>query len=223
MSEIGNAIGDVVDAVGGAVTDVAGAVGSAVGSVADGVGAVAGGAIDGLSGIGSIFGDVLESVGGVGQDVPGGIGGAVGDIANFLNPVDFFQNVGGLVGDLFAGPLGDIAKAITDPIFNFAEGIASFAKSVFSGDLLNVIKNTITDYPISQIPAEAFKESLANTADTMNGIFEAVIKLDPSSSDFPTQLANVQQQVQQLGATETLIGQMLDNINEMAKRINPFQ
>jgi len=219
---IGNAIDNAAQAVGGAVSDVAEAVGSAVGAVAEGVAKTAEAGVDQLSGIGSLFGDVLETVGTAAEGLLGTAGAIIGDVANFLNPVDFFQNVGGLVGDLFSGPLGDIAGAITDPLFDFAEGIAGFAQGVFSGDLVRSLENVITDYPISRLPAEALQETLGNTADAMNGVFEAVVNLNPASPDFPSRLADLQQQIQQLGDSDTIIGQMLDNINELAKRTLPF-
>lgn len=222
MGAIGDAISDAAQTVGAAVSDAAEVVGSAVGSVAEGVAKTAEAGVDQLSGIGSVFGDVLETVGTSAEGLLGSAGGIIGDVANFLNPVDFFQNVGSLFGDLFSGPLGDIAGAITDPLFNFAEGIAGFAQDVFSGDLIRTLENVITDYPISRLPAEALQKTLGNTADAMNGVFETLVNLNPASPDFSSQLADLQQQIQQLGDSDTIIGQMLDNMNELTKRILPF-
>ncbi len=219
MSDAINAVGNIV---GGAVD----AVGSAIGSVADGVGSIAGGALGGIS---SIFGDILESVGGVAGGIFDAVGGIVGGAADFLNPLNFFENVGGLASDLLPGPLGDIAGAAFALPGNIAGAIGGFAEGVFSGDLIGSIGKFVGE-ATGAGPADEAGGAVAQGADgligafetnldRMNSIFDQITNLDPDSKTYQADLLRLQNSLEQLTQANTMISQMLAKLNELSDRI----
>jgi len=221
MGGIANAVGDIV---GGAVD----AVGSAIGAVADGVGSIAGGALGGIS---SIFGDVLEGVGGAAGGIFDAVGGIVGGAADFLNPLNFFENVGGLASDLLPGPLGDIAGAVFNLPGNIAGAIGGFAEGVFSGDLIGSIGKVVGDATgavggavgavggaVAQ-GADGLIGAFETNLDKMNSIFDQITSLDPESKTYQADLLRLQNSLEQLTQANTMISQMLSKLNELSERI----
>ena len=214
MGGVADAIGDVV---GGAVD----AVGSAIGAVADGVGSIAGGSP--LGGITSIFGDVLDSFGGIAGGIFDAVGGVVGGAADFLNPLNFFEGIGNLAGELLPGPLGDIAGAIGSAPSSIADAIGGFAGNIFGGDLLGQLGNLPglagAQQASSGQGADKLIGGFEKNLNQMNSIFDQITNLDPNAPDYQAQLLKLQHQLEQLTQANTMISQMLAKLNELSDRI----
>jgi hypothetical protein len=153
------------------------------------------------------------------------VGGVIGGVADFLNPLDFFSNalggIGDLVGGILPGPLGDIGKAITDPVFNFAGGVADFAGNVVGGDVFGAIAAVVPDGVTGPQPGgtDQLLDAFAKNADAMNSVFDKLANLDPTSADYQSQLFNLQQQLNQLQQANTMISQIMSKMNELADRV----
>lgn len=196
------------------------AVGSAIGTAANGITSLASSAVTGISEIPSLLESSFNQVGQFAEV----IGGTIADVGSVLDPQSFFETAGsqlaGFTGELFNGPLTDIATAIADPVFDFGNGIADFAGNVFGGGLVDSITDTFADISLTLFPVNLLANTFETNLLSMTSIFDSLLKLDPVQPDFKLQFSTARVQLGRLSLGDRVINKVLIRMQEFTERIS---